>query len=506
MTTSRADRRWPLGFAAFAMLVTTVPYLLAFASAGDGWVFSGFLFGVDDGNSYIAKMLSGAGGAWLFRTPYTTFPQTGILAFLPYLLLGKLTAPPEQHLQLVVLFHLFRVLAGAASIVATYDFIAWFIEREPLRRWATALASLGGGLGWLLVLSGQGGWLGSLPLDFYSPETFGFLALYGLPHLAAGRALLLWGLLALLDGRDLRAGLLWLAGGLFNPLVIPIGLTVAGSHLALTLVRRGDSRTLLRTAVLAGLVTLPLLAYLVIEPLRNPFWREWTAQNKIASPHPLHYLVAFGFLLPWAVRGARKFLGGRDPAGWLPVAWVILLPFLAYAPLPLQRRLPEGLFVALVILAIKSLDSKKIHILTFSPFLLLFPSTLMLLAGGWMAASRPAPPIFLPAAEIEAFAYLNEIAEPGAVVLSPKDIGNALPAFVPLTVVVGHGPETVHFAETHQRVQDYFSGSLPPEAGAALLDDFGVRYVVGAGELPAGTASLIPIYQKDGYWIFEIRP
>ncbi len=169
------ERRWVIGFAIVVMLVTTLPYLLGYAVQGTNWRFTGFIFGVEDGNSYIAKMLSGAYGAWLFRTPYTAVHQNGALAFLPYLLLGKLSAPPGEHEQLVALFQTFRLFAGFFAILATYDFLALFIENIRARRWGLILAILGAGLGWLLVLLGYGQMLGSMPLDFYSPESFGFL-------------------------------------------------------------------------------------------------------------------------------------------------------------------------------------------------------------------------------------------------------------------------------------------------------------------------------------------
>ena len=66
---NRDERRWVLGLGVILLTLTSIPYLLGYFSAGTGWVFTGFIFGVEDGNSYIAKMLSGATGNWLFRTP-----------------------------------------------------------------------------------------------------------------------------------------------------------------------------------------------------------------------------------------------------------------------------------------------------------------------------------------------------------------------------------------------------------------------------------------------------
>jgi hypothetical protein len=131
---SRSEKLWLLKFVLLVLLLTSVPYWIGYTSAGTGWRFTGFIFGVEDGNSYIAKMLSGASGNWLFRTPYTAAEQNGFLAFLPYLLLGKLTSSPGQHEQLVVLFHMFRGVGGLLLVLATYDFIALFIEQPAGER------------------------------------------------------------------------------------------------------------------------------------------------------------------------------------------------------------------------------------------------------------------------------------------------------------------------------------------------------------------------------------
>jgi len=109
---THAERRWVMIFATIVMLITTIPYLVGYASQGQEWRFTGFIFGVEDGNSYIAKMLLGSSGSWMFRTPYTASYQRGVIAFLPYILLGKLAQGSGVHEQLVALYHLFRIGAG----------------------------------------------------------------------------------------------------------------------------------------------------------------------------------------------------------------------------------------------------------------------------------------------------------------------------------------------------------------------------------------------------------
>ena len=180
------------------------------------------LFAVEDGNSYIAKMRRGAEGEWLFRSPYTADEQAGVPAFLPYLLLGKMASGRGSHEQLVALFHLARILAIPLMVFSTYRFVSRFVLEVRWRRWATILASAGGGMGWLVFLSGSSSWLGSQPLEMYSPETFGFLAALTFPHLLLARAFLFLGLDAYLESTA-RPRAAWFAAGWLVLLMLVLG-------------------------------------------------------------------------------------------------------------------------------------------------------------------------------------------------------------------------------------------------------------------------------------------
>lgn len=545
------QRRWTLGLAAVIIFLTTLPALIGFAVQGEAYRFTGFVFGVEDVNSYIAKMLSGQAGAWLFRTPYTPLPQRGVLLFLPYLLLGKLAAPPALHEQLVSLYHLLRLLAVALATLATYDFLAVLLLEERWRRWGTVLITLGGGFGWVLVLLGQDFWLGSLPLDFYSPETFGFLGLYGFPHLGLARAALLWALVAyshllwpspgsaapLKKAVPLSAW--WLLAGLMQPLTaLVIGL-VLGLHLGVqgvVVLRQRSAEQLqgwLRTmslVILAGLLPGGYVLYNAIALWSDPFLQQWTAQNIIRSPHPLHYLVAYGLILPFAWLGGRIALQltqkERRVWGWLLVGWVALFPLLAYLPVNLQRRLPEGVWAAWVALAMLAFEGrsggeqaapaeeapgrKNWHALWLG---FAFPSTLLLLIGGCLSASRPNMPIFRPAEEVAGFEFLAQNAAPGQVVLSAYETGNALPAWAPLRVVIGHGPESARLEELRPQVAAFYAECTADDQRLALLRQYQVAYVFwGPAErrlgdwYPERATYLRRVFQQGDYSIYEVLP
>jgi len=197
------QREWrnALLFAVVVMALTTLPYLVGASAQRSDLRFGWFLFGVDDGNSYLAKMRQGAVDGWLFHIVYTSEPHDGAFLFTPYLAGGKLAAllaPPSSPAftdAMLLVFHLARIGFGILLILVTYRFVAVFIIKRSLRWLALTLITLGGGLGWLLTIVGLGNWLGSLPIDLYLPEGYTFYLLYGLPHLSLARAAVLGGLL-----------------------------------------------------------------------------------------------------------------------------------------------------------------------------------------------------------------------------------------------------------------------------------------------------------------------
>ncbi len=523
------------------MGATTVPYILGFALQNTEWVFTGFVFGVEDGNSYIAKMLSGAAGEWLFRTPFTIYPQNGVLAFPFYIWLGKLGSAPGLHEQLVVLYHLFRICAGVLAIIATYDFIAIFIKRYRNRQLATVLAILGGGLGWVLLLLGEGSFQGSYPLEFYSPETFGFLSIYGLPHLALARATMLWGIKSYLQSieRDttspsrsgIKVGLLWLITSLAQPLTGLIMGYVIALHWGLSYLQsvwlwlhkqsidNNLTSQYLKTALIAACFALPYLLYNAYVFSSDPFLRSWTDQNIILSPHPIHYILAYGWMLPFALPGAVEIIKKYPWQGWLPVGWFFSFPLLAYLPVNLQRRLVEGVWTALVVLAIVGLEwatakrakpiSRQMIWLYFAP---VFMSSVLLLSGGIKSTLSPQEPLFRPNMEISAFRYLSGVVDDNAVVLAAYRTGNPLPAWAPVRVIIGHGPESVGLKEFSAQITKFFNQQTPDTFRQEFIAVHGVDYVfwgpnerqLGGWE-PVDSDYLERIYSVSGYDIFLTR-
>lgn len=512
-----------LGF--LVMVLTTIPYLIGYFCQGESWRFTGFLIAVEDGNSYIAKMLSGASGNWLFRSPFSAENQMGALAFFPYLLLGKLTAGTAQHEQLVVLFHLYRILAGTLASLAIYDFLALLLKKESRRIGALIVILLGGGLGWVITIAGMKNFLGSIPLDFLSPESFGFLGLFGLPHLVLARALLFWGITSYLTRNSgYKAGLLWLLMGFFQPIFIVVIWAVSGVHSLLEMItawaRRSSgkvewefSNSALKRTIQAGLVSSPMVVYNAAALYFDPYLSAWTTKMDLASPHFIHYFLAYGTILPLAILGVRDLIKIKKERGLFLAGWLAIFPLLIFAPVNPQRRLAEGIWV-IVVSAMFIFFENKEKIPFYGKIILgcTFPTAIFILVGAAGRATSPSAPVFLEESKVSAYQSMAVMVPDDSIVLSTFEVGNTLPAWVPVRVVLGHGAETVHLNKWTGEVEGYFSDNQGNIDCGMFLHDNQIDYIFwGPAEEqtwdwdPEIKSCLKRIYNSQGYRIFTVE-
>ena len=520
------ERKRVVYFGILVMLITIIPYLVGFSSQGSDWRYTGFVIGVEDGNSYIAKMLSGADGDWLFRSPYSVEDQKGVIAFLPYLLLGKLSSEPAQHDQLVVLYHAFRLLSGFLVILASHDFIGLFITKKKFQWWTLFLVVLGGGLGWVLVFSNQKGFFGSLPLDFISPESFGFLGILGFPHLCVARALLLWGLVYYLNrSTGYLAGLFWLVMGLFQPLVTVIVWAIISIHLGLIILINKfgadknrnfpieTQKLYLKKAAQAVLVSSPIVIYTAVVFLSDAYLIGWNKQNILPSPHFLHYIIAYGIFFPFTILGLRKLFEVQPVKGLLLIGWVTILPILIYAPIATQRRLVEGIWVVIVIGFLGFFQNRtEFPVYAKLLSLLALPTTLLLVTGSITSVLNPAKPLFIPVGDVAAYQALASRADKNAVVLSSFETGNNLPAWVPVQVVMGHGPETINLYQIKSEVDDFFNSNPQHSECRDFFKENNIEYLFwGPSEAntwswdPDTSGCLTKIYNQDNYSLYQVE-
>ena len=525
-------------FAFAIVIITTIPYILASrtASSEPEWTFTGSLVGVEDGNSYLGKMRLGARGLWNFHLFYTAEPhESAALLFFPYILVGQIVGAlgfdgEARTPALIVAFHVMRILFDVLLVFVMYRFMAAFVKRRGTRFLAMALAALGGGLGWLLSLIGLNTLFDSAPLEFYVPEGFSFLILFGLPHLALARAALLGGLLLTFAALErerwwpsaLLAGACWLVVGLCVPFYLAVLYAAVGAWFIAVWIRQRAFPMRLFTRLLVAVgVTLPLMAYFALAFINNPVFSQWTAQNQLPSPNPIHYLLAYGLLAALAVIGGVWAWRRSQTRYALLIGWPLIVPILVYLPINVQRRTAEAVIVPLALLAavgIRALSRRKAWRLVRPVMLIvLVASSVFLLAGFTLRALVANQPAFQPVSEIAALHWLDQNADADSVILSAPSTGNLIPAWTDMRTVVGHGPETLNFPTKEADVERFYRGEMSAEERAAFLSANRVQYVfygdvertlaeIESDESPTWAAGMARIYDRDGYQVYEVRP
>ncbi len=516
------------------MLISSLPYVYGWWLSTPQQQFSGFILGVEDANSYLAKMRMGAEGGWLFHLAYTPEPHAGAYLFTFHLALGKLAR--WFNVSPTLAYHLARLFFGLGLLLTIYCFISYFVNDLAKRHFAFLLIAVGSGLGWLLIVLQLTPWLG-LPLDVYVPEGFIFLVLFHLPHLALAESLLFWSMLFTLRSWEMHAWLpiLWAGLALLGMVVITV--FYSGVYLAvlgLTWLALMVAEKSLRQTWLLGVkmmipvaMTLPLLGYNAYIFTTNPALKIWSQQNLILSPEPHHYGLAYGLLIIPAIYGGWLLVKGATPRqrNALPfrnlvlIIWCLVFPILVYLPFNLQRRLVVGVQVPLAFLAtygIFELGKRYIRParqrLWRGGVILFFALSNILVLLGSMAtvSARPAS-MFLSLSQSEALNWLAEQAR-GEVIMAVYQTGNVLPAYANVRAFAGHGPETINSDEKRQQADLFFNHKTTDEWRRALLEKFDIQYVYyGPDEKAAGDFApehapyLEELYRNEEVQIFGVN-
>lgn len=509
--------QWVFLYAGFLAILISVPYLIAFSSQTSTYAFGGGLIGIDDNNTYLAKMNQGALGAWLFTLPYSSEPQNGAPIYWFYLLLGKISG--TDFTNRLIVFHLARSIFGVILTLTTYQFLAEFLPLVNHRRLALMITTIGGGLGWVLIIFGDQLGSGPPPLEFYSPEAFSFLMLLTYPHLLLARSLMLFALQAFLNQRYIGPGISLIFLSLIQPVDVIIVWLIIGLFSIITFAsKKHFSRSglweELKPILLIGLISGPPLLYFEYLFISDPILKQWSAQNVIVSPSPIHFLAAYGLYLIFAIPGLKSLKSIRPDLWRLALAWIFLIPILIYIPIGFQRRLIEGFQVLLTALAILGLSLLRPHykkIISVLTLTLLIPSGLMLFIGTVQSASRVSEPSFHSANKISAFDWLNENSQPKQIVLSSYLTGNILPAYTSLTPFIGHSVETLFFDQKLKKVVSFYQSSTSDDERLRLIEEEQIDYVFygpderNLGDLdPSKLAYLLKRFEQGEYAIYQV--
>jgi len=549
-----SDRR-EIRFAVFigllVLILVTIPYVYASISAGEDFVFGGFLANPLDGNSYLAKMYQGWEGDWRFQLPFTAEPGEGAYLNMFYLLLGHIAR--ILHFPLLGVFHFARLLGAVVLLWALWRFFyAIFSEPRP-RKLAFALAALGSGMGWLLIP------FGAFTADFWVAETYPFLSVYTNPHFPLGLALVL-GLVVpgKLEEWGVRRALLIALGALTLSIISPFGVVVTlvilgGRQLACgewrgandelanrrvgesankrsSIIGRRSSVIGRRSSVLGQqliivlIFGIPILLYDLWVAYTDPAFAAWNAQNLTPSPPLWDVIISLSPALPLALFGAWAMFIRRQspidnrqtPPGLLLLLWAVSGLVLLYLPFSLQRRFMMGLFVPVAGLAAWGLEylagnrQRRYRVLTTALFTLALLTNVVILLAALHGVQTHDMQIYLTRGETQALTWIADNTQPDALILTGPATGLFIPAHTGRRVIYGHPFETVNAEAEEAAVTQFFAGDLTAEQAQAFITDRGVNYIflgprehaLGQAALPA---ALHPVYTANEVTVFQVK-
>jgi len=472
--------RWAIGWSAALLLLSCVPYLIAWQAAPPGWHFAGILVNPLDGHSYLAKMEQGRQDLWLFQLTYTPEPHEGAFIFTFYLALGHLAR--LTGLSKIIVFHLARLLAGLALLLVAFRFTGRVTAQPAERRLAFVFILSAGGLGWLGAIAGR------FPIDLWIPEAFVPYSIFANPHfpLAMALMLLIFERFLLPSATEptlsslLYAGLLALGLAMVLPFALLTGWAVLVIFLGwLYASRRRLPWPQIWLTLSVIVFSMPVLLYQYWVSTSNPILAGWGAQNVTPAPRWADFGLGYGLIGLLALLGAgrviQKTMSTRTarPPEWLVLIWAVVTVGLVYVPFELQRRLITGLHLPLCMLAAIGLHRWVARVgLPAGYQRLLKMGTVAIGAIGTLAVwgipllgtlqapeqSATTALFFIRDEEQAAFAWLQAHSEPGDVILASARVGMFVPGQTGARAYYGHPFETVQAKKKRTQAETFFRG------------------------------------------------
>jgi hypothetical protein len=281
---------------------------------------------------------------------------------------------------------------------------------------------------------------------------------------------------------------------------------------------------------------LPFLVFNLIAIRGDPIWAGMADQLVMLSPSPIHFILGFGFLIPFAVWGFWLVWQKRNTVGIMALTWVLAAMILAYVPSNLQRRFTLDLSIPIGLLAAYAIwrgFSPCLHLQgwrfphssivqsivkrreLFQLLIVILPlfSTMYLIGGGALLARTRSKPLFDSRSVVEAVHWIAEQAVGNDAVFAAPRTGLLIPPQTGLHVFIGHPIETVWYETKRGIVEEFFrrEGMTATER-MKILEECGCNWVVvGPYEREIGNLDeasldgLERVYTASGIHVYHVR-
>jgi hypothetical protein len=510
-----SDKKRLAFFLLIILAILALPYVYAFEIGQNQAQFGGFLLNPLDGNSYLAKMMLGRQGDWLFTLPYSAEQSEPAFLFVFYILLGHLSR--WVSLPSIFIFHAARLAAAAGLIISLFVFFTR-VFNDPQAAWgAFMFAAVGSGLGWLALP------FGIYSSDFWVAEGYPFLSAYANPHFPLGISLLLILIMPAKSSDDKNEHIAaWrtmsrVAIAVLLALILPFGIILAVVilifHQFISFARFGERkwRRPLHDILTIGVAGGPILLYQAWIVGKDAFLSNWNQQNQTATPPVFDLLISFSPFILASILVIWYMLWKRGLKTTLLSAWVISCLILIFFPWNLQRRFLTGVYIPLAGLAgyglLNFIRPGRLQRWLFGLCLLLvIPTNLIVILAGISAARNQEASIYLRDSEIEAFAWIESNTARDDVFLASAETGLLIPAHTGRRVIYGHPYETANSLKNHTILDQFFSGQMGVNQLPAL-----VKFIwIGPREksrYPEMDEILAPVvYSNEEVVIYRVTP
>jgi len=527
------------------LALTTSPYVFGYVSAPSGQQFMGFLLNVSDHAQY-SSWYREFQSSFLIENKLTPEPNEPVFFNLLWWVLAKVGL--WTGLEVVQIFQVFRLFAGAAFIVVIYWFCSLFFKRVWERKIASLVIACGSGLGWILVVLKYTLTHGELlfPEDVHSRYgTNSFLCIMSFPHFTIANALIVATLALVLIGYKRQRLSYSFAAGL-------VALVLAWQHaydlitiyavlLAFAIFeavkRKGIPWYLIKNGLIVGFLSCWAAFYSLYITNAYPVWQQVLAQfgnAGIFTADPFHMLIVMGLPLILAVLTFDGLvpLQGKDPDEVLIKTWFVVTFFVGYLPTLYQVHLTNCWQVPVGILATRGLfhrvipyvnsvmenargrrwSQKQLSRMAGAAFVLLvIPTNVYLLAWRFVDLNRHGYPWFLYQDDIVALAWLEENTAPSDVVLSARTVGQYIPAFSGNKAFLAHWAATVDFFGKTEMVERFFDVQTDDGSRLDIIREFDVRYILrGEAERalgwydPSTSPYLVEVFSTPRGQVFQV--
>lgn len=492
-----SERFFVIVVAIIVLIFNTIPYVFQSMHNPPDKTYVGSFPIIIDKPVYLSAMSQGAEGNWLFAYNYTTEPHERTFIYSFYIFLGHISA--LLHLSPEVIFFIGRFIFGLILIITIIYLIRYFVNDSNQRKIAYLLVFFSSGIGWLTQNADSP--------DLWIPDFMPMVRFSYFPHMVLANILLIlivWSFYKSCIDKKFKLALLAGFLGFILNIVLPFhSFTVYSLLSAFVLlnfvIKRSLDKTYLKNILAFLAISLPSFLYMVYLGISDPFWKEVSKFNSLATSDISTVLSGYGFILIFAAIGIYTLYENKNQHFQILFLWIAISFVLAYLPfIPMQRRaLETGSYIPIAIVAsfgvsaiygyLKAKNQEYAIPRLMLMTVVIMPFMLLGNANSWLkfaevATNKEDLSYYMPNENIEAMQWLKQNSAPNDVVLSSYFNGNIIPYYGGNTVYLGHGLMTLNFRAKAGEIIDIFKGKYSSEKLYDFLETKKITFIFFSDE------------------------